>query len=73
MMFAGHLPTKRFDLAEWIDMPVFTADDGTWPGEGFRRSRLRGRPIVFFNRYYESGNYEHWAVRPVVRVPMRRA
>ena len=73
MEFAGHLPTKHFDLAQWQAMPVVPADrePWTWVGEGFHRDRIRGKPIVFYVAGYDSGEVS-FAVRPIVRVKMGR-
>lgn len=73
-MYAGHLPTMHFDLAEWQAMPVAAPDDGSWPGEGFHRVICRGRPVVVYGRYldYEHRSEVDFAVRPIVRVKMGR-
>lgn len=78
MMFAGHLPTKHFALAEWQEMPVFNTSsskeryDGNFPDHtGFYRTDVRGRPVVF---WFDWDNFNAgYAVRPIVRVPMGRA
>lgn len=70
-MFAGHLPTKQFDLAEWSAMPVASDDTEVWPGDGFHRAHCRGRPIVFYVPPVDSGEVG-FSVRPIVRVKMGR-
>jgi hypothetical protein len=78
MIFAGHLPTKHFLQAEWLEMPVFKSlgsrhrYEASFPEKtGFYRTDVRGKPVVFwFDLENLKGGY---AVRPIVRVPMRRA
>lgn len=70
-MFAGHLPTMRFDLKDWQTMPVWS-NCFNWPGDGFlRTSDDRGRPIVAYNAPVDSGEVSY-AVRPIVCVKMGR-
>lgn len=51
-------------------MPVYMGA-GTWAGDGFHRTLLHGRPIVFYNAPVDSGDI-NFAVRPIVRVKMGR-
>jgi hypothetical protein len=71
MSFAGHLPTKHFDLAEWQAMPVWVPEAmGEIAPVGFSRFRhpISGKPIVVFSSFDAPG----YAVSPVVRVKMGR-
>lgn len=71
MSYAGHFPTKHFDLAVWQAMPVWPEDDHeNCPADGLYRSTIRGRPIVFCTNWQDR---EWWTVRPVVRVQMGRS
>lgn len=72
-MFAGHLPTKHFELAHWQKMPVFEQkEEWDFPPDGYARMRIKGKPIVVFSPPLDSGDV-WFAVRPIVRVPMRTA
>jgi hypothetical protein len=74
-LFAGHLPTKHFDLAEWQAMPIHEErNDGSPPQhEGFNRTKTKnGKPIVFYWSW-DDLRYGGYAVRPIVRVKMGRA
>jgi hypothetical protein len=72
MMLAGHLPTKQFSLADWQSMRVFEPKKPwDFPGDGFYRTRVKGKPVVGYCAPVGSGDVS-FAVRPVVRVPMGR-
>lgn len=72
-MRAGHFPTRQFDLAVWQAMRVWEPKE-KWhfPGNGFYRFRMNGRPMVGYCAPFDSGEVS-FAVRPVVRVPMGKA
>ncbi len=72
MSFAGHLPTMNFDVADWQSMRVFEPKEPWyWGGEGFYRTRLKGKPIVVHIAPLDSGLTD-FSVRPIVRVKMGR-
>ena len=72
MHHAGHLPTMHFDRETWQAMQVWAPRDaGEMAPDGFSRTIYGGKPIVVFHAPYGSGLVS-FAVRPIVRVPMRR-
>lgn len=73
MSYAGHLPTRHFDLAEWQAMPVWAPkDEGECPPDGWSRTIGRGnKPVVVYFAPVDSGKVS-FAVRPIVRVKMGR-
>lgn len=73
MTKAGHFPTMTFQLSVWQAMRVWKPEHAyNWPGDGFYRFQMNGKPMVGYCAPVDSGEVS-FAVRPIVRVPMGKA